>query len=100
MKKLHRVAAGPRWNEGARLSWIALRRLGWNQSQLNKELGTLTGTPPKLGYANKILYGDQRPGREISAALETLLGVPLLAWGQEAREPFSVAMTKTTREAA
>ena len=89
MTRPTRTRQGDHWNEGARQCWLALKARGWTQGQLNRELGRLTGTRPKLGYANRAMYGDLVPGLQIALAFETLLGVSPTLWNQPALEKFS-----------
>lgn len=70
-----------------------MRARGLNQAAVNRRLGELTGTVPKLGYANRVLYGDLVPGLQIALAWESLLGVSPTLWSQPAIEPFSIALT-------
>jgi hypothetical protein len=97
--KPYRQTCGKHWNEGARLSWMALRAKGWSQAELNRRLADDPEAGSHSGYANRILYGDQRPGLRIALLIQTLLGVPAPAWHQPAKADFSLQLTGAEAEA-
>lgn len=77
-----------------------MRAKGWRQADLNRALGEVLGTGPRVGYANRFLFGIRRPGYALARALEQILGVPRHLWGEPALAPFDLEMTRTVREAA
>ncbi|XXX73902.1 hypothetical protein WMF30_40275 [Sorangium sp. So ce134] len=78
----YRLTLGRRFNEGARLTWLALRRLGWSQADLRRRVKAYPGELPK------VLYGDKLPTLQLAADLQDLLKVPVKAWNQPPTEPF------------
>jgi hypothetical protein len=80
--RLYRLRLGRRFNEGARLTWLALQRLGWSQADLRRKVKTHPGELPK------VLYGDRLPTLQLAADLQDLLQVPVKAWSQPPTEAF------------
>ncbi len=56
------------------LLWAEMDRRGWSDAKLAEELGEDSGKIAKL------LYGERKPGRQLSAKLLARLGTPIDAW--------------------
>ena len=54
--------------------WAELEKRGWSHARLAVELGE------ESARVARMLYGDRRPGRDLSAAMSKLLGTPIEAW--------------------
>lgn len=82
MKVPYRTELGTQFNEGARLAWIAKEGRGLSNADLARQLGC------SRAHLGKILYGDQKPGRELSTKFTDVLGVPPGAWDAAVTESF------------
>lgn len=82
MRKLTRTGVGPHFGEAARLLWIELFTRGWSQSFAAQSLGIARG------FFSRILYGDQKAGRELALRIEARLGIAPALWDAPPREPF------------
>lgn len=88
MRRTTRTTLGDSFNEGARLAWIALKRLGWSQTALTERMTGRGGAPLSGGQVDGWLYGDGLPGRASAEQLEALLDVPVSAWGRRPARRF------------
>lgn len=75
-EKRRRKDLGPAASGALPLLWAEVERRGWSDADLATELDEDSGKIAKL------LYGDRRPGRQLSAKLFARLGVPLTAWDE------------------
>ena len=57
----------------------ALKRKGWSQRQLERELGCGTG------YVTHIIRGRREPSARLAARIELLLGIDATLWGKDAK---------------
>lgn len=78
----HRQAVGLKFNEGARLLWLALARNGESIRSVENR------TTASVGASIRWLYGDVRPMTAARFEIQKLWGVPVEAWDQEPTEPF------------
>lgn len=83
-----RTTLGRNFGEGARLAWLALRRLEWTASDLRERMTGPTGDTIGVGVVDRILYGDGLPSIGSAAQLHELLGVPFTAWTKAPTRPF------------
>lgn len=67
---------GPAASAALPLLWAEMARRGWSDADLCSELDEESGKMAKL------LYGDRRPGRQLSSKLFARLAVPLTAWDE------------------
>jgi transcriptional regulator with XRE-family HTH domain len=94
MWRLSRQTLGAKFNEGARLLWLALLSRGWSQFAATHELGL------GKGQLSKILYGDQRPGRAKAEKIKVKLGIHPTLWDRAPAEPFSPPAAADVADAA
>lgn len=80
--KNYRRHLGPKFSEGARLTWLALASRGLSISRGAALLGW------HRGNLARAIYGDSLPGVELLVSLEKALGVSVSAWAQEPTETF------------
>jgi hypothetical protein len=92
---MRRTKLGEVPNEGARQAWLALARLGWDQSKLRAEMQAKTGEKVLSGTLVKYLYCDRRPGVPSAELFQALLGVAPSDWYREPTEPFEPPAAKT-----
>lgn len=71
-----RTHLGDRASAALPLIWAEQDQRGWSDSKLAEELGEDSGKIARL------LYGDRKPGRQLSAKLFARLGTPFDAWEQ------------------
>ena len=83
-RDLRRTELGPKFNEGARLLWLAIIREGITQFALSRELGIATP-----GVQNRWLWGDQRPMNPWRKKINERFSVPVDAWDEEPTEAFT-----------
>lgn len=88
--KLHRTNKGPRFNEGARLAWLALGRKKWTQARLREELGCADGLIARW------LYGDRVPSAKWAAMIERVLGIRSSKWAESASQSFLLPAANDT----
>ncbi len=69
-----RTRLGEKASAALALVWAEMDRRGWSDARLATELGEDSGKIAKL------LYGERKPGRQLSAKLLARLGTPLEAW--------------------
>ena len=91
---MRRTTLGLVPNEGARQAWLALERLGWDQSKLRAEIQQQTGEKVSSGALVKYLYCDRRPGVPWAQLFERLLGVNPGDWYRGPVEPFGPPASK------
>ena len=92
---LTRSSLGEKFSEGARLMWAILEKRDWDQATCERELSL-----PK-GYANRLLYGDRRPGLEMALRIEELTKIPARSWLINPKKAFELpAREGTDPEAA
>jgi hypothetical protein len=77
-----RTELGPKFSEGARLLWLAMRENKWSQGELGKAIDA------KPGVVNRWLYGDIRPGLAWAEELLAVVKIPLSAWNQRPVRAF------------
>jgi len=70
-------------NEGSRLLWRLIQRLG-SQSALSRKLGIAKGC------IGRWLRGEQKPSAVFRLKLSRF-GIPVGAWEEPPREPFSLS---------
>lgn len=89
----HRDHLGENFSEGARLLWLKLPKLarGWGvepvsaREELTKRLSAARGT------VSRYLYGDRRPDLVQAGKLEEIAGIPMRAWNELPKKPFTLA---------
>lgn len=62
--------------------WEALRRRGWTQGQLARELGHKSGT------INRIMHGDRLPNLKLALRIRDLVGIDPELWHKPLARPF------------
>lgn len=87
-RPLLRSSLGPHFSEGARLLWLALERLGLNQTEAEARARSAKGS------INRLLYGERRPGLDMALRLEEAFGIPPGAWNEPPSEPFAPPAAK------
>jgi hypothetical protein len=89
-----RTTLGPRFSEGARLTWLALREREWTATDLRARLRGRGEGPPGGGVIDRIMYGDSLPGVSLAAQLEALLKVPAATWARAPSRRFVLDAVK------
>jgi len=74
---------GPRFSEGARLLWVAMRRAGLSQESLRSELGCAKGV------IGRWLRGDRLPDGTFRGKLFKQFGIRPQLWEHGPSRPFS-----------
>ena len=69
-----RSTPGKKFNEGARLMWLALARGEWSVQSL------ADATRAAKATVYRVLYGDRVANRTLAIALRDLIGIPVEAW--------------------
>jgi hypothetical protein len=92
--RLARTFVGGKFNEGARLAWLALRERDWTVTDLRDRMLGPSGEPLAEGVVNRLLYGDTYPTIHSAVQIEDLLGVPPRAWVQTPARPFVLEAAK------
>ena len=72
-------------NQGAELLHLAMKAKGLTTNKAGKLIDAPTGC------ISRLLAGKRKPGRELSAAIQDVFGVPLSAWSQDLPEDTSEA---------
>lgn len=78
----HRRTLGTKFNEGARLLWLALAERRWSRERLAEQLGCNSGA------VHRWLYGERKPGTSYATKLAALLAIPTDAWGRAPTAEF------------
>lgn len=86
----HRRAVGPKFNEGARLLWLALAKDKESINDVEEKTGSASGT------GSRWLYGDTKPMTPARFEIESLWGVPVRSWDDAPTEPFVVPALRDT----
>jgi transcriptional regulator with XRE-family HTH domain len=94
MRKLSRLGLGPKFSEGARRLWLALRKRNWSQTEATQQLKL------SVGMLSRFLYGDRKPGRQTSEILRIKLGIEPPLWDRAPAKPFSPPAATESAKAA
>lgn len=97
--EMRRTHLGPHRNEGARQAWLAMERLGLDQSALRAKVKRETGQEMSSGLLVKILYCDRRPGVQWAEVFRAVLGIEPLDWYREPVESFEPPAARRGAEA-
>ena len=79
---IRRDELGARFSEGARQTWIQLRKRGWTRSDLARALNKHSG------HVTKIVWGDRVPQQQLAFAIQDLLGVDARLWHVKPKRAF------------
>ena len=86
--EMRRTHLGAHPNEGARQAWLAMERMGLDQSALRAKVKDELGKEMSSGLLVRVLYCDRRPGVEWAEVFRSVLGVEPVAWYRDPEEPF------------
>jgi hypothetical protein len=96
---------GNRATRGTEELWRALKKLGWSQGRLARELSAVEPTKAcSSGLVNKWLHADQAPKAVWAKRIETALGghgfkLPAHLWGETLDRPMRMPSVPPPRAA-
>lgn len=97
---MRRTHLGKALNEGARQAWLAMDRLGFDQSKLRAAVKKKTGRELTSGALVRLLYCDRRPGVELAETLRVVLKVDPTDWFREPQGEFNLPASRVEGSAA